>query len=314
MIASEQELANARRAGNRPADENRRDPVSHQEAALGEDAAAMHYVYHSSFSSARTEKELWGPDRPEIHVPLYRLEPEELSLGTRSARPGPLSREQEKALFLRYNYAKYRMQKLLRHRPAGASTDWYADYALWRRRAESIRESLVHANLPLVPAMARRMMNGEVELSELLSEGYMAVLRCIGKFDVSRGFKFSTYACRAILACFHRAWKKGQTRRLHTPMYFSPDMERSDYNEVRRNRQREHAIESVQWVLRENMAGLNETERKVLRQRFPLLATRRRKTLWQVGQSLGLSNERVRQIERRSLEKLRAAIETQITG
>ena len=65
----------------------------------------------------------------------------------------------------------------------------------------------------------------DMEFADMLGEGNMALLRAVDKFDVSRGFKFSTYACRAILKAFGRGRKQTKYRQ-HNPVHFDPEMER----------------------------------------------------------------------------------------
>ena len=168
---------------------------------------------------------------------------------------------------------------------------------------------LVHANLPLVPSLAYRRHLAGADFLDMVSEGYMAVLRSIEKFDVSLGNRFSTYASRAILTCFYALCSKAQTRRKHFPATYDPKMEADDFCRRRHDRQRSEAIRAVRDVLANNSAGLSETEWTVTRNRFPMLSTDKRCTLSQVGKLVGLSNERVRQIEKASVSKIRLAVE-----
>ena len=273
------------------------------------------YVHHPSFSLPDAEDRLWPALGPEIEVANFRLFAEvddKQVAGFR--RRSRLSSHEEETLFLRYNYAKYRLAQLTRPAGESRSPDDPDDLQQWSRRAREARDKLVHANLPLVLSMAKRMQAPEVELSELLSEGYMAVLRCVETFDVSRGFKFSTYACRSILAGFYRLAGKTRKIRQRFVASYDPDMEPSDVDERRHERQRQDAIDAVDEVLRCNLAGLSGMESRIIHERFIISSSRRPRTLDEVGRSVGLSPERVRQIEKRCLSKIRGAVEQQFAG
>jgi RNA polymerase sigma factor (sigma-70 family) len=269
----------------------------------------IEFIDSDGFHETEAEETLWGPDREKIEVARYSLLPQVDKLAsTPNIKRTNLSKQQEQTLFLRYNYAKMRMAKLLeKSRRTARQQD---DLSSWKKRSHQTREKLVHANLPLVPSMAQKTNVSNVEFTELMSEGYMAILRSVEKFDVSRGFKFSTYACRAILAAFRRASSKSQTYRKHVPVQFDVPVERSDFAERRHRDQRDTAVEDIRSILQGNSAELSDVEIEILQQRFPILAGEKPRTLAQVGRSVGLSNERVRQIEKGSLSKIREAMET----
>jgi RNA polymerase sigma factor (sigma-70 family) len=278
-------------------------------AARGRGGAreAIRYVHHPSFSLPGAGDRLWGPGREDIRVAPFSL-PREVEDGADAprAKRTALTRDQERTLFLRYNYAKYRLTKLA---AAKTTPPRRAQRALWRDRARSVREKILHANLPLVPAMAKRKHVEGVEFADKVSEGYMAMLRSVEHFDVSRGFKFSTYACRSILAALYRLGSKAKTYQKHVPFHFEPGFERDDHAERRHQQQRQDAIESVRRVLRRNDAALSEVQEQVIRQRYPVEARRPPRPLWKIGRALGLSTERIRQIEKASLEKLAEALD-----
>jgi RNA polymerase sigma factor (sigma-70 family) len=272
--------------------------------------AGVEYIYNPLFASRKAEQRLWGPDREKINVPRYNLLPQvDAAASTRVLKRASLSAEQEKTLFLRYNYAKFREAKVRQAMRKRSTAKRRKEADLWKKRSEHMREKIVHANLPLVPSMAQRANVSGVEFTELMSEGYMAILRSVEKFDISRGFKFSTYACRAILAAFHRMGTKNHTYRKHVPVQFDIPIERSDFADQRHTDERLTAVEAVRKVLKANIADLSEMEARIIRQRFPMLDSDRPRTLAQVGRNVGLSNERVRQIEKRGLAKIRSAVE-----
>lgn len=230
-----------------------------------------------------------------------------------------LSPAQERTLFLRFNYCRYRVLRILHsHRGRRLSARATRELLDWNRKAIDYRTEIVRRNTSLVLAMARRSRNSGVEISELVSEGNLALLRCVDKFDVARGFKFSTYACRAILAAFSRAGAKAARHRTQFPTTYDPALERSDYLDRRREHIEHECIDELKRILFENSADLSAVERRVLDARFSLGSRElaggvtRRKTLDQVGDLLGVSKERVRQIQNQAMSKLRAALEDRL--
>jgi RNA polymerase primary sigma factor len=285
------------------------------ETETGELAPKLDYIYNRTFSRPDAEQKLWGNDSPAIDVASYCLMP--AVEGDRVLTPAKLPRlsaDQEKTLFLRYNYAKYRLARLLEAEEKVRPADLHREADRWRTRAEQTREKLVHANLALVPSMAKRMRGTDVEFGELVSEGHLAILRSVEKFDVSRGFKFSTYACRAIIAGFRRMASKAHKNSARFPVSFEPDMERSDYDQRHHEQQRQDAVDLVRNVLQSNLANLSQIEFRIIQDRFSLSAEGKRRTLGQISQKVGLSVERVRQIIKESLTKVRKALEMQYAG
>jgi RNA polymerase sigma factor (sigma-70 family) len=174
------------------------------------------------------------------------------------------------------------------------------------------QEKLVHANLRLVPSMARRVRLPGVEFADLLSEGYAAVLRSVEKFDVSRGLKFSTYACRAIFASFHRLARGAQSYHRRFPVQFDPELERSDWTDRRHEQQSHDATNALRTMLQWNWADLAGLEQSVIRERYLVPDGQSPRTLKQAGERLGLSSQRVGQIEKLAMTKLRKAIDQHI--
>ena len=180
----------------------------------------------------------------------------------------------------------------------------------WHRRFEHYREYLVRTNLALVLAMAKRTRLGDVDFAEIVSEGNMALIRAVDKFNVERGFKFSTYACRAILKAFSRTAMKHSRHRTRFPVEFDPDMEKSDWVDKKRDVVEEDCIDELKQIVERNLAELSDTEQTVLRRRFNWEQTEEQPlTLEEVGQIIGVTKERVRQIQNKALAKIRKLME-----
>jgi len=64
---------------------------------------------------------------------------------------------------------------------------------------------LIRANLRLVVSIAKKHVNSSLELSDLIQEGGLGLMKAVEKFEYKRGFKFSTYATWWIRQSINRA-------------------------------------------------------------------------------------------------------------
>lgn len=275
------------------------------------------FVDHPDFARRDIETRLFGgpakfSDRGDIAAECA----DQLSHSMKSGDRLPtLSATEEQHLFMCYNYARRQIAQILR-KEAGKTLSAAATKQLlgWGRRALSTRSSIVRINIPLVLAMAKRTRISNIDFNEMISEGNMALLRSVEKFDCSRGFKFSTYSCRAILKSFSRVAMRASRYRVQFPTEFDPAMERSDYTEQQRETVERDCVDELKEILMRNLAGLSDVERTVISERFalcevPAEAAAQPKTLEQVGHIIGVTKERVRQIQNNALRKIRHALE-----
>lgn len=173
-------------------------------------------------------------------------------------------------------------------------------YLAWRR----LRETVVQRNLGLVYTMLDRFRTADSDDDDLTSEAMLGLARAVDRFDPWRGFRFSTYACNCIArACMRRARMEARHRLLFPVAYdaaldspYEPENTDSDLR-----------IERIQHAIKSNCGDLTALESKVLRSRFPL-GQSERLTFQQIGRAVGLSKERVRQIQNEALEKLRTVL------
>jgi RNA polymerase sigma factor (sigma-70 family) len=277
---------------------------------------AENYAFMDSpvFRRRSLEAELFTFDEGEPALPLtawYQPTRDEALEEGFGGAPQLMKGAEERLMFLRFNFSKRRLSQLQRKiRLEGLTRERAEEFLEWHRRFEHFREYLVRTNLALVLAMAKRTRLGDVDFAEIVSEGNMALIRAVDKFNVDRGFKFSTYACRAILKAFSRTAMKHGRYKTRFPVEFEPEMEKSDWNDRKRDIVEEDCIDELKQIVDRNLADLSDTEQTVIRRRFnwqqqdesPL-------TLEEVGQIIGVTKERVRQIQNKALAKIRNVME-----
>jgi RNA polymerase primary sigma factor len=276
----------------------------------------LQYVKSDTFRKPSIERELFedAPDIQAASTSWYHPMVDDELIVQSAPTSSLLTTAQEKQVFLRYNYARLRAQAAVKKFRAQPGKQAARDVAHWYARVRDTREIITQANLALVLAMAKRTRMGEVDFGELVSEGNMALLRAVEKFDIGRGFKFSTYACRAILKAFSRIAMKNSRYRQAFPTEFDPSMEKSNYQETHRADVEQDAVEELQRIIGENRAQLSDVERRVIQARFAVNNGQNAEamTLEEVGRVIGVTKERVRQIQNKALEKLRTTIESEV--
>jgi RNA polymerase primary sigma factor len=278
------------------------------------------YVPSTLFEQADARKRIFD-DAPPIARPdtsWYHPVMENLPEARVQSNVGAvlLTAAQERALFLQFNYCRFlvaNLKKQIGDGPVEAKTA--REMLEWKRKADGYRDQIAQTNLALVLAMAKRTRLSEVDFSDLVSEGNMALLRAVDKFDVARGFKFSTYACRAILKAFSRSGLKLSKYRQLFPTDFDPKLEKSDFMNRKREGHEGDCVDEIRRIIHENRAELTEIEQSVIEHRFALGGRKVQQpdagplTLEQVGQIIGVTKERVRQIQNKALEKIRQTLE-----
>ena len=323
-LAGRRTRSSVKRPGGRVASSASKAALSSQDREtlamlLAED---YDYVHNQMFEADDAWKQVFE-DAPEIPAPdtaWYHPVMDNLTaraLKLQNTTPLVLTAVQERALFLQFNYCRYRVHEMLAKVGDRTPTARQASEILqWHAKAEALRDQIAQTNLALVLAMAKRTRMSEVDFSDLVSEGNMALLRAVDKFDAARGFKFSTYACRAILKAFSRAGMKLSKYRSMFPTDFDPKYEKSDYMDRKRESHENDCVDELRDIIRQNTAELTDIEKEVIQHRFALGPQKKTDdkagpmTLEQVGRIIGVTKERVRQIQNKALEKLRLSLET----
>ncbi len=274
------------------------------------------FVYDEIFDQSDAEQQVFQPgvEIPSPNTSWYHpiMQDANEAREVRGIVNVVLNKDQEKALFLQYNYARFRLAQLRENvGDAALTNDQARDLLRWHRTSRELRDRIAQFNLALVLAMAKRVRGTDLDFADLISEGNMALLRAIDKFDVSKGFKFSTYACRAILKAFSRHGVKHTQYKSMFPTDFDPALEKSDHQQRKNATHEEDCASEVRRIVEHNDAELTDVEQAVIEHRFALNdAQAPPLTLEQVGKLVGLTKERVRQIQNKALTKIRTTLES----
>ncbi len=240
-------------------------------------------------------------------------------------------------------------------------------YRKLKQRCESIIEKInraknemVRGNLRLVLSIAKRYRGRGMSFDDLIQEGNLGLLKAVGRYDHTKGNRFSTYATWWVRQSIIRGIYD-KTRTIRLPVHFIElrNLYHKVYHELFKELGREptpeeiaerakvplERIETVMTitgqplsletpvgddeqklgdfiedtssdspadnmrdkelyeVLRRLLATLQPREEKILRLRFGIDGNPE-ETLEKIGRSFNVSKERIRQIEKKALQKL----------
>lgn len=236
--------------------------------------------------------------QPVVEMPeVPQVNPEAFTCREVPALPFYFTREQEAYIFLSYNYAK---MQLVRLRKQGIkSGPKVANF--WDQMAK-LEDTIARAYMPLALSFIKKRMRGG-EYGDMVSDTLPVMIRSIRKFDVGKGFRFSTYMCNALFKQLSRAWKDHCK---HLAYQYDTEMPMAiDQDPVGSSMADTEAVLKLREIVNSDL--LDSRMRKIVKRR---LAPRRgpKLTLDELGEKMGITKERVRQIEMKTIKILREAL------
>lgn len=179
------------------------------------------------------------------------------------------------------------------------------------------RNKLVEANMGLATHFAREFQASKMESEDMLQEAYLGLIDAAERFDSNRGTKFSTYArfhiVKRIMDAIHNRNEVVRTPR-RRPSHVCVSLKHehaealpADERDVVDGMISDETTTAVQEAIR----NLPPRDGIVIRLRYGVNTDKM--TLARVGEILGVTPERVRQIQVSAEEKLCALIQKRAT-
>ena len=202
------------------------------------------------------------------------------------------------------------------------------------------KERLIVSNLRFVVSIAVKYQNLGLPLMDLINEGNMGLIRAVKKFDVTKGFKFISYARWWIRHFILKAIFE-QSTSIKLPLKYATQLSNKDYldetDTVQKLKQVYRPVsldqklsedsnsdtildlvdgnnyedpdrivieKNLKEIINDVMLKLKPIERDVISRHFGLNG-KQPLTLKEIGEKYNLTKERIRQIEHTALDKLK---------
>lgn len=179
------------------------------------------------------------------------------------------------------------------------------------------RNKILTSNLKFVFDVAKKYRGKGVAMPDLISEGNIGLTKAIGRFDETKGVKFISYAVwwiKQSIIDFIRKTNEVSENEYSSYDMIDEDLSNKDSDDEQtaldNSRYSNYEIENEEYQevdvssLDEMMACLDERESEIVKLYFGI-GTEKEANLEEIGEKFNLSKERVRQIKKTAIRKLR---------
>lgn len=243
---------------------------------------APHYIWHESFAcrSSLAEYDPAGAPSTETQSML-----------------GHLPDDETRDIVRRMHFAAYRAD---RARTSAERHDWKRTYF-------QLRDRVVLGNRKLSFRAIRKNSLVQQMADDLIGECDIIMIRAVAAYNPWLGIRFSTYAFTCLMRGLARLSRRVAAKRLinFLPLDAAPD---DDVGAPAAVPNLGGELPPFDEFFRSEHALLTHREKVVLSRRFGFNSDDRRSTLETLGADLGISKERVRQVQTSAIEKLRHAL------
>lgn len=308
-VQSEKVLVKVRKSSLTPAEKRRKTILAKKRETIF--ARAIDYIGGDVFLEPNAE-ELASNPPVDAGVPLDRSPSEAKAAAGRSLSPylaslyqtRLLSKDEEQFYFRRMNWLKFTaFQRRDRLDPKRATMKQLKVIEALLAEAETVKAILITSNLRLVVSIAKKFNEPSLSFEELVSEGNVALMRSVEKFNFALGNRFSTYATYAIQRHFFRISQKCRQQRNR---FASDDEPVRDRAEEPRDPElcTPNQVVYLRKLFMTFLDDLEPREQQIVMARFGFDG-KKPKTFRELGVEMGVCKERIRQIQTRAIGKLR---------
>ena len=243
---------------------------------------SIRHVEHASFQD-RSQALEYSQD---VDVPLDDQE------YSNSYMPDDVTRATAKKM----HYAAFRAEKARKA----------SDVELWRGRYFRLRDRIVLGNRKLIFGAVKKKAFQNAGSDDLIGECYIVMIRVVAAYNPWLGIRFSTYAYTCLMRALSRLNQRSLSDRFAHHLSLDNVL---DKEPVGRDLDAAFSCTpKIEDFLRKEHPLLSEREKVVIRRRFHLAGCESDATLEKVGRDLGISKERVRQVQAGAIGKLRVAL------
>ncbi len=251
----------------------------------GRTASLPSYVFHPTFATADARRE-FDPaellDSPDNFDDRYM--------------PDDVTRDHAR----RMHYCAHRMHV--------ARTG--SELARWTKAYHSLRDLIVLGNRKLIYRAVRRRMATQSRADDMIGDCHIVLIQAVAAYNPWLGIRFSTYAYTCLVRALSRLSQRLSTDWLARSMSLESLPDGEPRGRMPSSETGGHGMVRIDEYLRDDHPLLSFREKMILAKRFSMGDDPANQTLEKVGKALGLSKERVRQVQASALGKLRRALVT----